>query len=118
MENLSRVLRSFLLLGMDIGLLYGDPQQWVCLGKGARLRCFIEWLLPQIRASHRLSNHNALWMVEPLPGLSSAARAKGRGKGCMIRHSVYHSNLSDEEQKRISTIIIEEIGLHYRTVRE
>ena len=115
MENLSRVLRSFLLLGMDIGLLYGDPQQWDCLGKGARLRCFIEWILPQIRASHRLSNHNALWMVEPLP---MPRERKGRGKGCVIRHSVYHSNLSDEEQKRISTIIIEEIGKHYRTVRE
>ena len=118
MENLSRVLRSFLFLGMEMGLLYGDPQQWDCLGKGARLCCFIEWLPPLIRASHRLSNHNALWMVEPLPRLSSAPRAKGRGKMCMIDHSVYHRNLSDEEQKEISTIINEETKRHYRTVRE
>lgn len=118
MENLLRVLGSFLFLGFEIGLLHGDPQQWVCLDNAARLCCFTKWLPPLIRASHRLSNHNALWLVEPLPGLSSAARAKGKGKGCMINHSVYHSNLSEEEQKRISTIINEETGKHYRTVRE
>ena len=55
-----------------------------------------------LKVSQRASK-KALWMVEPLPGRSSAARAKGRGKMCMIDHSVYHRNLSDEEQKEIFT---------------
>ena len=79
-EQLTKILHSFLILGNEIGLFQNDPQQWEYLAQGARLRQFIEWVLPLIQASHRLSNYEALWLVEPLPlpgYLSSAIALPG-----------------------------------------
>ena len=113
------------MVGNEIRLFQNDPQRWECLAQGARLRCFIEWVPPLIRASHRLSNYTALWLVEPHPALSSTiatpgqvVQAKGKGKGCKIDHTFYHTSLKDEDKKGISTIIKEETGRHYRTSRE
>ena len=121
-EKLTEILHSFLMVGNEIGLFQNDPQQWECLAQGARLHCFIEWVPPLIRASHRLSNHKALWLVQPLPALASAialpgpvVQAKGKGKGCKIDHTFYHTSLKDEDKKGISTIIIEETEWHYLT---
>ena len=124
-EKLTQILCSFFMVGNEIGLFQNELQQWECLAQGARLRCFIEWVPPLIRASHRLSNHKALWLVEPHPALSSAIatpgpamQAKGKGKGCKIDHTFYHTSLKDEDKTGISTIIEEETDRHYRTMRE
>ena len=66
-EKLTKILRSFLIVGGEIGLFQSDPQQWEFLAQGARLRLFTKWVLPLILASHRLSNYKALWLVEPQP---------------------------------------------------
>ena len=93
--------------------------------QGARLRCFTKWVLPLIRASHRLSNCEALWLVEPHPALSSATatpdqvvQAKGKGKGCKIDHTFYHRSLKEEDKNGISAIIMEETRWHYDTMFE
>ena len=124
-EKLTKILRSFLIVGNEIGLFQNHPQQWECLAQGARLRCFIEWVPPLIRASHRLSNYKALWLVEPHPALSSTiatpgqvVQAKGEGKGCKIDHTSYHKSLKDEDKEGISTVLNEEAGQHYLTHRE
>ena len=124
-EKLTQILCSFFLVGNEIGLFQNDPHGWECLAQGARLRCFIEWVPPLIRASHRLSNYKALWLVEPHPALSSTIAtlgqvvlAKGKGKGCKIDHTFYHTSLKDEDKKGISTIIKEETGRHYLTLHE
>ena len=113
-EKLTQILCSFFLVGNEIGLFQNDPHGWECLAQGARLRCFIEWVPPLIRASHRLSNYKALWLVEPHP----AGQAKGKGKGCKIDHTFYHTSLKDEDKKGISMIIKEEAGRHYLTLHE
>ena len=124
-EKLTKILRSFLIVGNEIGLFQNHPQQWECLAQGACLRCFIEWVPPLIRASHRLSNYTALWLVEPHPALSSTiatpgqvVQAKGEGKGCKIDPTSYHKSLKDEDKEGISTVIKEEAGRHYLTRRE
>ena len=124
-EKLTKILHSFLMVGNEIGLFQNDPQRWEYLAQGARLRCFIEWVPPLIWASHRLSNYKALWLVEPHPALSSTiatpgqvVQAKGKGKGCKIDHTFYHTSLRDEDKKGISTIIKEETNRHYRTCHE
>ena len=124
-ETLTQILCSFLMVGNEVGVFQNDPQQWECLAQGARLRCFIEWVPPLIRASHRLSNYKALWLVEPHPALSSTIAtpgqvvlAKGQGKGCIIDRTFHHRNLKDEDKKGISTIVKEETDRHYLTLRE
>ena len=124
-ETLTQILCSFLMVGNEVGVFQNDPQQWECLAQGARLRCFIEWVPPLIRASHRLSNYKALWLVEPHPALSSTiatpgqvVQAKGQGKGCIIDHTFHHRSLKDEDKKGISTIVKEETSRHYLTLRE
>ena len=124
-EKLTHILCSFFMVGNEIGFVQNDPQRWECLAPGARLRCFIEWVPPLIRASHRLSNYKALWLVEPHPALSSTiatpgqvVQAKGEGKGCKIDPTSYHKSLKDEDKEGISTVIKEEAGRHYLTRRE
>ena len=113
------------MVGNQVGVFQSDPQLWEYLAQGARLRCFIEWVHPLIRASHRLRNYKALWLVEPHPALSSTiatpgqvVQAKGQGKGCIIDHTFHHRKLKREDKKFILTIVKEETGRHYRTRRE
>ena len=47
--------------------------------------------------------------------LGQVVQAKGKGKGCKIDHTFYHTVLKDEDKKGISTIIKEETGWHYLT---
>ena len=124
-EALSKILDSFLTVAIDIGLFQTNRQQWECLSQGARLRCFIEWSLPLIRASRRLSSYDALWLVEPHPDLltgiaipGKVALAKSKGKGCTVDHSVYHRNLSGAFKKDVAAVIYEETARHYDTRRE
>ena len=124
-ETLMKVLSNFLIVCTETGLFRNGPQRWECLARGVRLRCFVEWVPPLIRASQRLSNHGALWLVEPHPDLSCEVAApgrevlaKGKGKGCAIQPTLYHGSLEDEEKARISMVIIEETGRHYSTRRE
>ena len=116
----SAVVAAFIVLCEARGLLAPDSSKWRALGLGARLRCFVEWLPPLIRASIRLPTHVALWVVEPLPSLvdetlvpNSIVMAKGSGKGCRIDHSAYHRNLAPACLKDIRRIIYEETSRHY-----
>ena len=95
--------------------------------EGACLRCFIEWLPPLLRASQRLSNHKALWVVElhpvltsttPIPIPDQVVQVKGKGKGCRIDHACYHVSMKVEDKKYIQTVIMEEADRHYGTLRE
>ena len=109
-ERLSPIIRVLInnaaIQGPIGEFVENDPQQWEYLAQGARLRQFIEWVLPLIQASHRLSDYEALWLVEPLPlpGYLSSAIAlpglivltKGKGKGCTIDHTSYHTTLKKE----------------------
>ena len=109
-ETLSKILCSFFILCNEIGLFQNDDRhRWDCFSQAALLRCFLESVPPLIRASHRLSNYNALWLVEP-------PQAKGKGKGCRIHHTVYHRSLSEGDKTGISAIVYEETDNHYSTM--
>ena len=101
--SLDSILDSYLILCQQLGLSQCEPEEWHCLKLGARLRTFIDWLPPLIRASERLSEHySPLWVVWPYP---KGYGGKGRGKGCRIDHTEYHQGLGDADKKSISKVI-------------
>ena len=113
-EKLTKILRSFLIVGNEIGLFQNDPQQWEFLAQGARLLLFTKWVLPLILASHRLNKYKPLWVVEPQPASpGQVVQAKGTGKGCRVNETPYHTSLRHKDHRRINAIIGDVIHRHY-----
>ena len=115
-EKITKILHSFHIAGNEIGLFQNDPQQWESLAQGARLCYFTDILLPLIHASHRLSNHKALWLVEPPPASpdqivhveeESNWSIYDQTHGCAIHDTPYHASLSIEDNKRIDRMLFD-----------
>ena len=102
---------SLLFLCQQLCLSQCEPEEWHYRGLGARLRTFIDWLPPLIRASERLSEHySPLWVGWPNP---EGYGGKGRGKGCHIDHTEYHRGLGDADRRSVAKVAYESTRDHY-----